>query len=170
MDFADSSYYYWQIQHQLMCVPEAVGAVLFVYDSESGDSCQCEVMRDELAIKQIREQWDLFWAWMQTDEPDPNVEQWVERKDDPWHYAAKRYLAAKKAADKAAEEAETYRQDLILLAEGDKVRGSGVTVVKSERKGSINYKAIPQLKDVDLEQFRGDSTPVTTVNITKEIK
>lgn len=163
MDFADPSYYFFQIQHQLMCVPEAKGAYLWVYDAETGDACECEVLRDELAIKEICAQWDLFWAWMQTDEPDPNVEQWVERKDDPWHYAAKRFLEAKRAAEKAAEEAETLRKELIELAEGDKVRGAGVTVVKSERIGNVNYKAIPELKGVDLDKYRGKSSEVITV-------
>lgn len=163
MDFADPSYYFWQIQHQLLCVPEAKGAILWVYDAESGEGCECEVLRCPSSIAKLKEQWDAFWEWMHTDEPDPNKEGWVERKDDTWHYAAEKYLKAKAAVDRATEELDEARKALVSLTETPKEKGAGVTVIKSLRQGSVNYKSIPELAGVDLEQYRGKPTEVITV-------
>jgi predicted phage-related endonuclease len=170
MEYGDPSHYGWQCQHQLMCVPEAVGVTFFVYDSETGDSVECEVLRDEVAIAQLRAQWDKFWAWMQTDEPDPNVEQWVERTDSAWHYAVKEFKELSALADKAKEALEAARKELVELCEAPKTRGGGVTVITTTRKGNVDYKKIPELQGVDLEQYRGESTEVTTVSIPKEKK
>jgi len=50
------------------------------------------------------------------------------------------------------------RQQLIILADGQKSNISGVLVYPIERKGSIQYKSIPELQNVDLEQYRGKAT------------
>ena len=53
---------------------------------------------------------------------------------------------------------EELRQQLINLADGQKSNISGVLVYPIDRKGSIQYKSIPELHNVDLEQYRGNST------------
>ena len=53
---------------------------------------------------------------------------------------------------------EELRQQLIILADGQKSNISGVLVYPIERKGSIQYKSIPELQNVDLEQYRGKPT------------
>jgi hypothetical protein len=34
---------------------------------------------------------------------------------------------------------------------------------KSERKGNVNYKKVPELKGVNLDEYRGESITVWTV-------
>ena len=58
--------------------------------------------------------------------------------------------------------------ELLALGEGEKVRGAGVTLVKSVRQGNVNYKAIPELAGVDLEKYRGAPSEVWTLKETKK--
>lgn len=74
----------------------------------------------------------------------------IEAKADVWR--------AKARSLKVAEEEEKLaREDLIAVCEGD-FEGCGVKVEQIERKGSVEYKAIPELSDVNLEHYRKPPT------------
>ena len=47
-----------------------------------------------------------------------------------------------------------YREMLIQLSNDKNSIGNGVKIQKIVRKGAIEYKDIPELKDIDLEKFR----------------
>jgi len=53
---------------------------------------------------------------------------------------------------------DSLREQLISCADGKKSNVSGLLVYPIERKGSVQYKNIPELKDVDLDQYRGKPT------------
>ena len=57
------------------------------------------------------------------------------------------------------------KDQMITMAteHGGKVKGSGFMVYETTRKGSVDYKGIPALKGVDLNQFRKPDTTVWTV-------
>lgn len=54
------------------------------------------------------------------------------------------------------------------LSQGVDSKGGGYIFACTYRKGSVQYKDIPQLKGVNLEQFRGQE--VETWKLTMEIK
>ncbi len=54
-------------------------------------------------------------------------------------------------------EAELYQQ-LTKLSRNKACKGGGYIYKSIERKGSIEYKAIPELKMIDLEKYRKPST------------
>lgn len=97
------------------------------------------------------------------------------RTDRDWADAAVEYLELRQAADWASQELEQAKARLVELADGKSARGSGVFVVKSERKGSVSYqralkKFAPEIGDDDLEPFRGKSSTSFAVRRTAETK
>lgn len=168
MNYADPLYYRWQLQHQLM-VTKADRAILFVYDAESGDFAHCHEMPSTEDQLTLRTQWDKFWSWMESGEPDPNVEQYVVRKDSAWKAAAESYRLAKFAADDASIQLENARQTLINLTETNREKGYGVSVIRSARSGAIDYKAAlsKAAPDFDVSPFRKKDFEIVTVNVEK---
>jgi putative phage-type endonuclease len=97
----------------------------------------------------------------------------LREDDEEWCAAAARYIECKTLADEAERLLESAKGDLLaLISEGDAPRltGGGVEVLRSERKGNVNWKAKPLTEalaaaGVDPEQYRGKSTTVTTIKI-----
>jgi len=65
------------------------------------------------------------------------------------------FTSAKLAADLADQAVATARDALVALAKHPKEQGSGVSVTRYWKAGAVNYKAVPELKGVNLEKFRG---------------
>jgi hypothetical protein len=167
-DRGDPSYYYWQVQHQMM-VTGAENAFLFLYDPTDGAYAYTEISANEVHQRYIRERWDAFYLWLNSGEPDPN-DGYSNRADDAWHYLAQSFVAQKKIVERETEILDQIKKDLIEAATSDKSRGAGVSVIKSERVGNVNYKSVPELKGVDLEKYRSKPIEVWTVSLTKEQK
>lgn len=58
------------------------------------------------------------------------------------------------AIDQASERKKEVFDELVKLAKGRNSLVWGRKLTQVERKGAVNYKAIPELKGVDLEQYR----------------
>lgn len=77
----------------------------------------------------------------------------------------------KAKADALAEKLEAKRNEIIALAEEQKhprLTASGVKLRQTARIGNVNYKNIPELKGVDLEQYRGKGSVSWTFEVEKE--
>lgn len=82
----------------------------------------------------------------------------IERSDADFIHAAEQWKQAH-ASLKAAQDVEkAAREAVIELAGGKTSEGAGIRVIRTERAGSVDYKAIPQLENVDLEQYRKPSS------------
>jgi putative phage-type endonuclease len=83
----------------------------------------------------------------------------VDLSDDAdWVAAVESYLTAKDAEIVAKNAVTAAKNALEKMANAQpckRVRGGGVTMTKANRQGTINYSAIPELKTLDLEQYRG---------------
>jgi putative phage-type endonuclease len=89
------AYYGAQVQHQLM-VAGARQAHLWIFDGERG---LLHVVEPEpAAAERIRQAWDAFAVFLDTDTPPPLVDaDTVVRDDAAWAVAAQDYAAAKQA-------------------------------------------------------------------------
>jgi hypothetical protein len=67
----------------------------------------------------------------------------------------------------AKERVDAARATLIDLSGDRDCEGFGVRVTQAERKGNINYKSVPSLDGVDLEEYRGKSSSYFRVAATK---
>ncbi len=88
----------------------------------------------------------------------------AHRDDDEFRDAAERYKAASAALEAAEAAMETARSELLALVT-ESTEGCGVKINKTERKGSVDYGKIPELKGVDLEQYRKKSSIVWSVKV-----
>lgn len=103
------------------------------------------------------------------DEPErsrPHLTPLVDqRTDEEWQLAATDYLDALVELKDAERTVAVARDAVLKLADGRPVRGAGVSVSHSSRKGSVDLKAaVADLAPTaDLESYRGAGKTVSTV-------
>lgn len=160
--------YYAQIQWQMICADKQ--CCLFVVWTTTGvDFVRVDREDDwlEKNMPRIKAFWDLYKKTIADEELyapmlASNKKEYIEREDDLFVFAATAYqnaIAEQKAAEEKVEEA---RKKLLEICT-ENTKGAGITVYKSERKGAVDYKKIPQLEGVDLEQYRKKSAQVWTI-------
>jgi Golgi nucleoside diphosphatase len=88
----------------------------------------------------------------------------IER-GEKWITKAREYAMVKKSLKELQENERKLQAQLIELSEGVDSKGGGYIFTCTERKGSVQYKDIPELKGVNLEQFRGDSVNVWKIEM-----
>jgi putative phage-type endonuclease len=157
------AYYQWQIQHQLV-VAGATQAHLYVFDGKAG--ILLEVSKFAEAKERIHAAWETFWPCMTTDTPPPLTDKdKVVREDVAWQAAAKGYLALKVEADAVAEKLDAAKAALVGLAMHPSETGSGVTVTRFWKQGSVDYKKVPELAGVELDAYRGKAREEVRVSV-----
>lgn len=148
-------HYAAQIQHQLM-VSGAAKAHLWVFDGAQGLLRPIEPIEE--AMQRIREGWDLFQGYLDSDTPPPLTDaDTVLREDAVWTAAAQAFAEAKRTADSADAALAKARDEMVVLASHPREQGAGVTVTRYWKAGNVAYAKIPALQGLDLEEFRGKS-------------
>lgn len=155
-------YYQDQLQHQLF-VTGAREYCFAVRDPADGQVYTVWGKPDEAHQKALVVDWAYVWPYLQSGTTIKPVEGDLE-----FDSLAERYAEAKLAFDIAESELDSVKAELIKYAEtaGQKSVTSqtfGVVVAKAKRQGNINYKAIPELAGVDLDQYRGEATEYWTI-------
>jgi len=158
-------HYYLQVQHQLM-VSGAKLAHLWVYDGSKGIKIQ--ITPDPKAFEHIKSAWDDFQVLLDTDTPPPLSEQdTLLREDDDWKLAAEQFVTLKSKAEEAAKQADEAKARLIRIASHSRETGSGVSVTRYWKQGSVDYKSIPALRLVELDSYRGPTKEEVRVTVSK---
>ena len=146
-------HYRWQVQHQLM-VSQAKLAYLWVFDGSKG--MQLTFEPDEISFLEIRQAWEAFSHYLDTDTPPPLSDQDTKtRTDETWQQAAEHYRALKSVVDAAQVKADEAKAQLIALATHTKESGFGVSVTRFWKQGNVDYKKVPELQGCDLNLYRG---------------
>ena len=105
---------------------------------------------------------------VRTDQPPALTERdTVVRADAEWVTAAREYVEIKKLADDTATALDTAKQQLIALARHNSESGGGVSVSRFWKTGAVEYKKIPELAGVDLDQYRAPAREETRVTVLK---
>lgn len=89
-------------------------------------------------------------------EPEKHLLDLVKTKEA--EKLAKSYNSVKQEIKLLTEELNELKDNLIKIADGKKSNISGILVYEVERKGNVDYKKVPELKDVDLEPYRKKSS------------
>ena len=125
------------------------------------------VERDEAAMQRIREGWDSFQRFMDSDTSPPLTDaDTVIREDSCWTQAAKAYAQAKLASDAADEMLTAARDALVALTSHPRGQGFGVTVTRFRKMGNIDYKKVPALHGLDLSGYRGKVREEIRITLT----
>lgn len=124
------------------------------------------IIRDDDLIEKIIEKEEHFYVnHLMSNIPPEQTKIFKEREDEEFLSVASRLRLVRFDLKKLTEEEETLKERLIELSGDEPCVGGGVKVDVATRKGSVNYKRIPELKGVDLEPYRGESIVVRSVNV-----
>jgi predicted phage-related endonuclease len=147
-------HYQLQVQHQLM-VTKADIADVFIFDGVEG--VIFPVAPDPVAWPRICNAWDQFSRYVTEAQAPPLADRDTRIRDDPeWLEAAAKYVELRTAYDELSAKCDEAKLRLMRLARHAKEQGGGVSVTRVWKRGNIEYKRVPGLSGVDLEQYRAD--------------
>ena len=141
-----------QLQHIMM----VTGVNMMVYASYNGeDLAIVHVERDDDYIRKLYAAEMAFYKSMiDLKEPKPTDRDWAEINDPVALEKASRYLELSTSIKEAKEELEALESDLQGFFSHPRNRVGELSASKIVRAGSIDYKSIPELRSVDLEEYR----------------
>lgn len=146
-------HYYPQLQHQMIVLGLDKMYYLSYQNSESVAIFQ--VLRDEEYCQKLLDKEKEFWNYVQNLEPPALCDRdYIEKSDEFWFETASEWKRISEKIKVLEEYEEKLRQKLILMSNGANSRGAGIKSSFYIRKGNIDYKSIPELKGVDLDQYR----------------
>jgi putative phage-type endonuclease len=160
--------YFAQTQWQMICADKQ-SCLFVVWTTQGIDFVRVERESDWLDknMPRIKAFYDLYCETIADEKLyaphlQSNKKEYAERDDDLFVFAALAYQNAIAEQKLAEEKVEEARKKLLEICT-ENTKGAGVTVCQSERKGAVDYKKIPQLEGVDVEQYRKKSTTVWTI-------
>jgi putative phage-type endonuclease len=157
--------YYAQLQHQLE-VSRAAEAHYWSFDGRAGTLIR--VTPDREYQKRLVEAEARFWELVQKNVwPEPAGGELDLSANPKWRQLALSYRDAKLRLDAATAEEHKLRAILENLATARRTFGCGVEVLRSSRKGAVDYRAIPELRGINLEPYRKPPVAVVRINIAE---
>lgn len=148
--------YFCQIQHQL----EVTGlekCFYYFFDGERG--YPIEIKRDDDYIQRLVEAEKKFWDGLQNFEAPPLTDKdRVTRETAEMKKLAAEWLEITERIKTYTAREKEVRELMLKECEYQNSIGGGVTLTKVVRQGNVDYKAIAQLKDMDLNPYRKEPT------------
>src|SRR5215469_15255990 len=159
------SHYYAQLQHQL----EVSGAEQAHYWSfHESEGVLVEIRPDKEYAKRLVEAEAAFWELVKENRWPELFNDELDLSADPmWRRAALRYREVRLRLENATAEEHMLRATLASMATARRTWGDGVEVLKSSRKGAVDYSAVPELRGVDLEPYRKPPVLVVKINFVQ---
>ncbi len=156
------SQYHAQLQHQL----EVSGAQQAHYWSFHGsEGILIEIRPDREYAKRLVEAEATFWQLVRENRWPELANEELDLSADPnWRHTALRYREVRLRLESAAFEEHRLRATLGRMATARRTYGCGVEVLKSSRKGAVDYSAVPELRGVNLEPYRKPPVAVVKIN------
>jgi hypothetical protein len=59
------------------------------------------------------------------------------------------------------------REEIVNISGGDSIQGHGVKLTRYWTKGSVDYKKIPELQNIDLDKYRKQGKEQIRLSISK---
>jgi putative phage-type endonuclease len=149
-------HYYPQLQHQIY-VAEVTTAFYFSFDGMDGVTVK--VKRDDKYIeKMIDEERKFYECLVNKTPPEPDEGDYVERDDDLWHETAAKWMLVTNSIKEMERQEQDLRKQLVFLSGESNTKGAGISLCQINRRGVVDYSKIPQLRGLDLDQYRKEST------------
>jgi len=151
----EQPHYYAQIQIELLCTNKK--KCYFYQWSHQGTMLEVVDFNNhwiEENIPKLKSFYDDYLKEIKS--PDKHIADLVQTKEA--QSLVDEYNQYKQDMAQAKEFMEDAKRRLIKLADGKKTNISGVLVYECERKGNVDYKKVPELDGVDLDQYRGKPT------------
>jgi putative phage-type endonuclease len=158
-------HYRAQLQHQLE-VSGAQEAHYWSFDGAAGTLLRVRPDREYLA--RLIDTEAAFWQRVLEKRWPEGTEGELDLSDDPeWRSATLRYREAKARLDQANSDEQLARKQLESMATARRTYGCGLELLRSLRKGAVDYSAVAELRGVDLEPYRKPPVEVVKINLTR---
>lgn len=116
------------------------------------------VKRDQPYIDGMIPKLKAFWDSLQNFE-QPEAKH-ITNEDQRWIDHTNLWKSLQKRKKIILMQEENLRSALLSMSGGKNMKGNGLKITSQTRKGSIDYSAIIELKDIDLDKYRGPSTTI----------
>jgi len=148
--------YFPQLQHQL----EVCGLDMAYYFSFNGtEGAVVKVYRNDQYIKNMIDKERVFWECMQECRfPEMTERDYEKQESQSWINTATQWLAVSEQIKSLEREEKELREVLVHMANNKNAIGGNIRLTRALRKGSVEYSQIPELKCIDLEQYRKSPT------------
>lgn len=145
-----------QLQHQMhVCDVD----FMYYFSFDGWDGVILEVKRDQSYIdKMLSEEKKFFDCLVSKTPPEPQENDYIERSDELWEQCADEYRTLIQTKKDLELQEERLRKQLIFLSGESNTKGAGISLCHVTRKGNVDYSKIPELKNVDLDLYRKDSS------------
>lgn len=159
-------HYYAQLQHQLE-VSRAQELHYWSFDERRGALVKVhpDLGYTEDLVRKEAEFWrnvtENHWPDLQFREQDLS-------HDPGWSNAAQCYRKIRRQLDELTVEEQRLRTTLLGLSDARRAYGAGLELIRSSRRGAIDYGAIPELNGIDLERYRKPAVEVIKINLLGE--
>lgn len=154
--------YFPQLQHQM----EVAGldeAWYFSFDGIDGKAIK--VYRDDKYAANMIKKEEIFWECVQNLEAPKFTERdFIEKNDELWIAACEEWKKCHNQLESLKDREEELRDTIIALSGRSNAKGGGVRLSRVVRKGSVDYKSIPELREVDLDKYR--KSPIESWRLT----
>lgn len=161
--------YRYQVQYQ-MFVTGAESAHYFSFDGESGTII--EVLPNLDLQLGLRNAVIEFWRdyVLKDKEPAPIAREWVHITDEAAIQLFSDFRRVLVSLAELEKQEKEYRE-IILAKYGNlhpRLKCAGVELLRTKRKGAVDWASIPQLEGVDLEQYRKEQDESFTIKLSKQ--
>lgn len=144
--------YYPQLQHQ--CYVAKVAKVAYCsYNGTDIALVDCYADQDYID-KMIEKELEFYKCMTEFTPPTMTDRDYIKRNDIEWIVASQNYIQVKQRLKDLEQQLEEVRQELLRLSQEKCCIGNGIEVTRRMRKGSIDYKKITDLLNIDAEKFR----------------
>lgn len=144
--------YVYQLQHQ-MFVLGFDKLYYFSFDGKSGKVLEVYANK-ALQSKMIEKEFEFYTHLINDTEPhDLKI---INTED--WNRVSAEWLDIRNQIEALEKKEQNYRETLITMANQESAQGSGIRLRKTTRQGNVDYSKVPQLKGVDLDQYRKPET------------
>jgi hypothetical protein len=138
------------------------------YSYDGTEGVAIDVPRNDAYIADMIEKERAFWTLVNKKiPPEVTDSDYTDRNDTEWVDLAQQIMDIDSRIEDLSSQKEVLRTHLIEISGDVSCRGAGIILIKSLRRGNVDYAKIPQLKDVDIEQYRKPSTESWTLRIAQ---
>lgn len=130
---------------------------------------------------QTRHSWDVEFLSKSVDQEsflqcvkelspkEPMESEYTLKSDDDWLAVSEQLKNVSLQLKELEEKEKAIKEKLIKLSDNQSSQGNGVKVTKYTKSGSVDYKSIPELKDVNLDKYKKESSECWRISIEKEL-
>ena len=144
--------YFPQLQHQML----VLNVQCMYYYSFDGNSGKTVLVYADVQYHQelLKREKEFYRKLITFEEPELTERDYVQKTDADFLHHANEYRKLCAEEKRIEELKESHRNALIRLADQQNVAGGGIRVRQIDEKGRVDYSAIPELQNVDLERYR----------------